>query len=749
MEAKAFTQVQVLRRILLATVILLMTGFNPILAQENPEEEFYNQEMSEPSTTQPPEQIIAVPATASEDTSTDNSPQNQLLLDRLTPEVIATVFDGVDRVELVDDDGPAAAAAFADGEMVGYIFSTLDVLRAPGYSSIPFDVVAGVTLGGTITGAAVLFHQEPYLINDKPRTARLVKFLGDLNGVEGRLGSQGGLEPSFVAGATISARAMRNAVLEGARMVVRFRSEEIIVSEPTIDIINFKPLSAEELVSDGGLKRTHVTNKNLFEAMSRAGFSDYSPQVAVIGGPDSTYIDFVAGYANPPRIGRNGVGQEPYDTLMNGSGAGKMGLFVATLSGAYDHRGTRFNNLSNQFRLERVSIIQGTQSYNFVKSDVIFSMGKLADILTLPPESGFNPMLPWRADVHAFAQRPDGKLEPFLLTSINYTLPASYILMPEPNRGYVWLEPWQEGKVQIAILSISLIFLTAILAFQTKLSRLRPLHRIVRNGFLLFTLIWIGWIAGAQLSIVHLINYLSAPFKNLSLTFYLAEPLIVIITVYTAISLILLGRGVFCGWLCPFGALQELLAQTARAIKLPQWNPSQQLQRRLWLGKYLSLGLILFLVVVDPVSAAIAQEVEPFKTAITAIFFRSLPYVVYATAILAIGLFTERAFCRFLCPLGGALAVLDKLHLLDLLKRRPECGSPCHLCEHSCPVRAIENSGKIIMSECFQCLDCQVEYYDDHRCPPLAQTRKRLERMTVKPNSELANLPLSHGFKAW
>ena len=33
-------------------------------------------------------------------------------------------------------------------------------------------------------------------------------------------------------------------------------------------------------------------------------------------------------------------------------------------------------------------------------------------------------------------------------------------------------------------------------------------------------------------------------------------------------------------------------------------------------------------------------------------------------------------------------------------------------------------SGKIDYSECFQCLDCQVEYFDDARCPPLARERK-------------------------
>lgn len=655
------------------------------------------------------------------------------LLDRLTQNRIEVIYPGTTRLEMVEDDGPVAAAAYRGDEMVGYVFSTLDVLRAPGYSSTPFDVVAGVTLEGRITGALVLFHAEPYLLNDEPRTARLVQFLHAMEGGEARLGAESSLPPSFVAGATISARAMRNAVQEGARMVLRYRTEEIVVTEPTIDMINFKPRSSEELVADGGLVNAKITNRALQAAMREAGLGDLLPEVPMTGGPDETYIDFVAGYANPPMIGRNGTGLEPYDTLINGMPEGTMGIFVATLGGVYDHRGTRFNNLSNDFRFDRVSITQGPRSYSYAKQDVIFTRGKMADILVLPADSGFDPMKPWRAELHAAARRPDGTRAPFVLASLDYTLPPGYILMPEPEPAPVWLEPWVEGQRDIAILLVALIALTGILALQGPLTRRRRLHRWVRNGFLAFTLVWIGWIASAQLSIVHLVNYLKAPFVDLSLAFYLAEPLIVILSIYTAISLVLLGRGVFCGWLCPFGALQELLAQAARALRLPQWNPSERLQRVLWNGKYLSLAVILVLIVIAPGAAMVAEEVEPFKTAITAKFVRGLPYVIYAVALLLIGLFTERAFCRFLCPLGGALAILDRLHLIDLLKRRPECGNPCHLCERSCPVRAIESSGKIIMAECFQCLDCQVEYYDDRRCPPLAKLRKRKEREQHQP----------------
>lgn len=647
------------------------------------------------------------------------------LPDRLTPDVLAAIYPGTDRIAMVEDDGPVAAAAYRDGEMTGYVFSTLDVLRAPGYSSTPFDVVAGVTLEGRVTGAVVLFHREPYLMNDAPRTARLVTFLAALEGVEARLGAEGGMEPSFVAGATISARAMRNAVQEGARMVLRYRTESIVVDEPTIDMINFKPADPERLAEDGGLARARVTNADLAAAMARAGLADLLPETPTAGGPDEPYVDFVAGLGNPPQIGRNVVGLEPYDALINQTPEGTIGIAVATLGGVYDHRGTRFNNLSNELRLERVTVEQDGRRYAFAKPDVIFGRGRLADMLTLPPDAGFDPMRPWRAELHAAARRADGALAPFVLAGLEYDLPDRYILMPEPEPAPVWLEPWVEQRGEIAVLGVALTALTGLLAFQGPLSRRRRLHRTARNGFLLFTLVWIGWIASAQLSIVNLINYLKAPFADLDLAFYLAEPLIVILSVYTALSLILLGRGVFCGWLCPFGALQELLAQAARALGLPQWNPPERLQGRLWFGKYLALALILTLVVLAPEAAPVAQEIEPFKTAVTAMFARGAPYVVYAVLLLAIGLFTERAFCRFLCPLGGALALLDRLHLVDLLKRRPECGNPCHLCETSCPVRAIERSGRIVMAECFQCLDCQVEYYDDRRCPPLALLRKR------------------------
>jgi polyferredoxin len=394
-----------------------------------------------------------------------------------------------------------------------------------------------------------------------------------------------------------------------------------------------------------------------------------------------------------------------------------------------------------------------------------------AALFALPANSGFNPAKPWQLEILV---NGEGAAPVTVAFGLDYKVPDVQVLtkpddVPGERRAQpvvadqtaagdgkdgsdfqialdaetplvpAWVEAWHDSRMNVAILAVLLSVLTLIFIFQATLARFRRAHRLVRNGFLLVVLVWLGWTAGAQLSIVNVMNYVMAPFSHFDIGFYLAEPLMVIIALYTLVSVVLIGRGVFCGWLCPFGALQELLGQLSRALRVPQWNPSAAAEKRLWMGKYIAAAAVLLLVLtgIDPSGATI--EIEPFKTAITSKFTRARPYVLYAAALLAIGLFSERAYCRFLCPLGGVLAFLDRLHLIDLLKRRPECGSPCHLCERSCPVRAIEKTGKIVTAECFQCLDCQVEYYDDKRCPPLVlAARLRGEKKPVAVMAENA-----------
>ena len=116
------------------------------------------------------------------------------------------------------------------------------------------------------------------------------------------------------------------------------------------------------------------------------------------------------------------------------------------------------------------------------------------------------------------------------------------------------------------------------------------------------------------------------------------------------------------------------------------------------------------------------------KTAIVLLFMRAWPYVGFAGLLLFAGLFIERFFCRYLCPLGAALAIPGRLRMFDWLKRYRECGNPCQRCAGECPVQAIRPEGQINVNECIYCMHCQLLYWDDHKCPVMIQRRLKRER---------------------
>src|SRR5712691_2098280 len=99
------------------------------------------------------------------------------LRERLTPEVMAVVYPGGAERLGPEEGSPPAIAVYKDDKPVAYVFSTLDIIAARGYSSTPFDVIAGVDLEGRITGAKVVFHREPYILYDTVRQRRLDTFL--------------------------------------------------------------------------------------------------------------------------------------------------------------------------------------------------------------------------------------------------------------------------------------------------------------------------------------------------------------------------------------------------------------------------------------------------------------------------------------------------------------------------------------------------------------------------------------------
>ncbi|GMQ87657.1 MAG: hypothetical protein BMS9Abin08_0862 [Gammaproteobacteria bacterium] len=291
-----------------------------------------------------------------------------------------------------------------------------------------------------------------------------------------------------------------------------------------------------------------------------------------------------------------------------------------------------------------------------------------------------------------------------------------------------WVSVWHDRWWQIYVLCAALGVLTLILLFQDWLARRPKLLKVVRTGYLLFTLFFIGWYTLAQLSIIHVLTFINALLHQFTWESFLVDPLIFILWGFVALTLLLWGRGVYCGWLCPFGALQELLHQLAQKLRIPEYRISDVVHERLTAVKYIIFVALFGLSLQSIGYAARAAEVEPFKTAIVLHFNRDGIFLYYAVGLLVIAIFNRKFFCKYLCPLGAALAIPAPLRIFDWLRRRKECGRPCQICAVQCEVQAIRPTGEINPNECHYCLDCQVTYWNDHQCPPLSEKRIRREK---------------------
>jgi NosR/NirI family transcriptional regulator, nitrous oxide reductase regulator len=640
------------------------------------------------------------------------------------------------------DGSPPAIAAYQGERLLGYVFSTRTAIDSVGYSGKPLDILAGVDMQGRLTGASLIAHQEPILmigVSD----ADLAAFVAQFRGVDVRnpirivRHTAAEDEVTAISGATISSTVFNDAILRAARAVAQSRG--IFGAAENADRFEvYAPASWPDLLADGSLVRLRLTVGNAMTVLQRLDAA--LPQSEAQAESGATFIDLYAGLATPARVGRNLLGRRSYERLLAELPAGDQLLFVAG-QGLHSFKGTAF---VRDGWFDRIQLVQGERTIRFRKEDYVLLQGvEIADapglreyaIFKLHRADGFSPAEDWRLHLMIEGRRADGSATqaPEIL---DYRLPAIYRSEPaadeaasiNANELPLWERIWRGRLPDIAILVIALVILSGILVFQDFIARRKRLYESVRIGFLIFTLVWIGWYASAQLSVINVLSFSNALLSGFRWDFFLLEPLIFILWGYVAVALLFWGRGVFCGWLCPFGALQELSNKLAQVLRLPQWRVPFVLHERLWPIKYiLFLGIFALFLGNADLSLRMA-EVEPFKTAIVLHFLRGWPFVLYVVVLLGAGLLVNRFYCRYLCPLGAALAIPARLRMFEWLKRRWHCGNPCQQCAVSCPVQAIHPTGQISPNECIYCLRCQVNYHDEWLCPPLIERRKRRER---------------------
>lgn len=247
--------------------------------------------------------------------------------------------------------------------------------------------------------------------------------------------------------------------------------------------------------------------------------------------------------------------------------------------------------------------------------------------------------------------------------------------------------PWGETPwVDVTLLLI--LFTLVMTAFFLK-------NPAVRWATLTMTLFYLGFYKAGFLSVSHITSLL----KQGPEVFLSNLPTLLIVT-FTLVTTLLWGR-IFCSSLCPFGALQDFIAKFSPKnwrIKVPQKIHDNALYI-----KYGILALIMILALSNP-NISIFHYFEPFGT----IFFLSPSIVLWAilALILVACVLVERFYCRYVCPLGAALAVISFVSPFRI-KRVEQC-TLCKVCEHACPTGAIRGA-EIDFKECVRCDDCETK----------------------------------------
>jgi transcriptional regulator of nitric oxide reductase len=653
--------------------------------------------------------------------------------------------DSIAAIESASGSPPASILRAGDGRIVAYAFSTRDVAGSVGYSGRPLDIVAAVTPEGIIAGARIVAHEEPILVIGIPREA-VAAYVANFKGFDVRSGGHFKTKetenraPQAVAGASVTSAVIRDAIVRSARTVLRSRiTPDATSGRPRINRESQQRSSWPALVHEDALRTLRVSRG---QASRLLGTRDDEP--------DKSFIELWLTVATPPAIGESLLGQRLYERESAKIGIDDNLVLIAA-NGLYSFRGTDWQRTGT---FDRIEIVQGGKTIRLragdhERIDTLHAAGapefREIGLFRLPHTSGFDATAPFRLDLFLAHGAPaPQQLAAPAIVSLEYQIPDAYLTRPS-NAATVspsattttsiveeahvpaplWQDIWWRRRAEIVVLSLMLGGLGIILVFQNWVTARTAWYRRIRIAYLLITFGFLGLYANAQLSVVNVVTFVHALLSGFRWELFLLDPLVFMLWSFVAASMLFWGRGVFCGWLCPFGALQELLNEVARRIGLPQIAVPFGLHERLWMIKYVIFLGILAVSLHSIMAAFEMAEVEPFKTAITLKFIRDWPFVLYATAFLAVGLFIERFYCRYVCPLGAALAIPARMRMFEWLKRYRECGAECQVCARTCTVQAIHPLGQINPNECIYCLQCQANYLDKTVC---LHIKKRIER---------------------
>ena len=562
------------------------------------------------------------------------------------------------------------------GKLTGYVFLSTDVVDIPAYSGKPIVTLIGMDAAGIITGVRVLKHSEPILLAGIPEST-LLKFIAQYTGKRGdaklEIGS-GGLDA--ISGATVTVIAENQVISRSAyevgRQVGIFKGE---VRPPARYTALADHLSWQQLLDEGSVVRMQI-------APSQVGLDG-----------DGPYLDLYFGHLNVPSVGISLLGEPVYRRLMADLKPDEQAIFIIG-SGQTSFKGSGFVRGGIY---DRIQVRQDPQTFTFRDTDYLNLYGIAAAGAPAYTESAvfivrsadFNPAWPWQLAYLSNKVDARSGVKTFVHFDQAYWLPSRYLIGGRPvvaQEEAAWLTIWKGRRIEIVLFLLVVAFAATMYGQRDRLVRMssrkhKPWIKGPRHVLWLTSVLFLGFYLKAQPSITQVLTWFHSILHEWKWELFLSDPFIFLFWWFIIGSVLIWGRGVFCGWLCPFGSLQQLALGLGKAVGLARFQkllPKPLHDKLRWI-KY---GVFVVLLGVSFYSMETAEhlaEIEPFKTTfLVGVWNRTWPFWLFIGAILGWSFLSERPYCKYICPLGAGLAIPGKFRLFGL-KRKAEC-TTCHAC---------------------------------------------------------------------
>ena len=447
---------------------------------------------------------------------------------------------------------------------------------------------------GQLVGSKLLNHHEPIFLHGLGETP-LIEFIDQFKGlkVNDRIiisgknsGSSSDDSVAYIDGvtkATVSVVVVNDTIISSALKVARNKINAFVQSAPLkIRQEFFEPLTLEQLIEGNYIKKWLIKRDDA-EQLFGESLSDFPDESLNL---DEDNIVIYYAYLNPPIIGENLIGLPLYEKLFNGIRVTADEHAILIMSkGFYSYIDDDFKPGTTP---DRISISQGSlpiplRDINFFDKPLEQQddlPGALKDfsgefsnmkIFKIKPQTGFNPGEEFNLELNMVLSKNH-------LVSERVTLSDSYkppevlfeavtINPSEYSKPALWQTIWQNRIFEITVLCLSLVILTLAIIYQHRLTSNSRRFTRIRWAFLFFTLLFIGIYSQGQLSVVNILTIFVSVFDDFNIETFLLDPFLFILWCYTIVTLFLWGRGIFCGWLCPFGALQEIIAWVAASCQ--------------------------------------------------------------------------------------------------------------------------------------------------------------------------------------